>query len=636
MPSSPILRTPHSAQVGRMVFRPKAFSAAYAILAAILTGCASEPPEYEAIESYRSGALEASFATQSMALYEKRDWRALVELRNRQAGSHRSRGEPLAQSGALEYASYAATSLGDRAAATLYMKQALDVVIGMEPPATQTDRDIHERKRVAYRLQLSKLLLEDRNRVNEARALMEEFRNECARVGDFARRACDTKEKGGYGAIYREVQAKLGDSAAIQLQQQDQERIQAELATLRDLSKRMGAAQRLADHAGVTRIGAELSDRLAKRARAGRFVAALVELDRAAAFRALGDAASKESSERMARRRMTEGNFGLQLLKEEAKLADEISLPHHAQQLRAEAVAMDSLETQAGLQGSSAVDFGRWAEPQKLLDERAALLSSSDHLQSRGAYLSAEFALDRMRAVSAAYQNRVAEIASERAAAEQIRIEDARREREGWDQFRNALGVAGAMARNIDQTKADAAKAVGAQRRLDAKQMQNSLATQTTPRPNYPLPTQPESNRGTTGQMQSGSARDMTSGNTGGTTGRPNQGTVAGAQSAGSQSIGTAKFQSQDATACMEIVPSGFKCNGPNKRFLVNNCSMKVNVWFKSSGPSGSEGLDSWAPKQCRSIAADLFDGSETRVEWKACSWDPKATFGPSKDPCRY
>lgn len=185
------------------------------------------------------------------------------------------------------------------------------------------------------------------------------------------------------------------------------------------------------------------------------------------------------------------------------------------------------------------------------------------------------------------------------------------------------------------QAKADAARRAAEQDRAQRSTGVNEK-TVTSPATNYSSSGQPATTGSTASQMHSGSARDMTSGNIGGTTGRPNQGTVTGAQSTGNQTIGTAKFHSQDATACMEIVPSGFKCNGPNKRFLVNNCSMKVYVWFKSSGPSGSEGLDSWAPKQCRSIAADLFDGSETRVEWKACSWDPKATFGPSKDPCRY
>lgn len=516
MPSSPSFRTPHLAQLRRMAFRPKAFSAASAILSAILTGCAGAPTELDLAASQASRRLNFahSFNEQAMDLIYKRDWRALVELKILQANSNRSLGDPLMQAEALASASNYAKRQGDTAAAALYMKQALDVVIGMKPPGT-FDRDRYEFMRVAYRLQLSKLALEDGNRVADARALMEEFRSECVRVGDYARRqVCDTENKGGYGPLYLEVQAKLGDPAALKRQQQDQDQIQAELATLSALSKQMSAAQRLADHAGVTRIGAELSDQLAKRERTGRFVAALVELDRAAAFRALGDAASKESSERMAQRRISEGNFGLQLLKEEAKLADEISLPRYAEQLRAEAVAFDSLKSQEGLLGGAGI--WKWAEPQKVLNERAALLSSSDHLQSRGAYLSAEFARDRARAVSAAYQERVAEIATERAAAEKIRAEDARREREGRDQLLNAIAVTAQSLAAIERQKAaqDARIKADAERRAaEQNRMQRAASTNVGSMPNpgttYSPPGQSASASSTAGQMHSGNARDM-------------------------------------------------------------------------------------------------------------------------------
>lgn len=639
MPSSPILRTIHSVQHGRMAFRPKAFSAACTILAAILTGCASAPTELELEASKAASRLNfaAGFAEQEMALINRRDWRALVELKIRQAESHRSRGEPIEQARALEYASYYATSQGDRAAAAQYMKQALDVVIGMKPPTTKTDRDIHEHQSVAYRLQLSKLALEDGNRVADARALVEEFRSECVRVGDFARRVCDTGKKDGYGAIYNEVQAKLGDPAALGRQKQDQERIQAELATLRALSKRMAAAQRLANHEEVTRIGAELSEQLAKRQRTGRFVAALVELDRAAAFRALGNAKSKESSERMAQRRMSEGNFGLQLLNEEAKLADEISLPRYAQQLRAEVVALDSLKNQEGLRGISAIELR--AEPQKLLNERAALLSSSDHLQSRGAYLSAEFARDRSRAVSAAYQNRVAEIATERAAAEKIRAEDARREREGRDQLLNALGVTVQALAAQERTNAalDAKIKADAERRAaeqDRMQRSTRVNEKTMPNPgtNNSSPGQATSAGSNASQMHSGSARDMTSGNATGNAGSSTSNAGAGAQGTNSSATGTSKFQSQDATACVEIVPKGFKCdNGSHTRYLTNICRNKITVQWRLGNDSW--GQQSLAPSQCYPTS---YYRDERTVQYKACSWDPKANYGPRMDACRY
>lgn len=91
------------------------------------------------------------------------------------------------------------------------------------------------------------------------------------------------------------------------------------------------------------------------------------------------------------------------------------------------------------------------------------------------------------------------------------------------------------------------------------------------------------------------------------------------------------KYVSKDATHCVEIVPKGFKCDGPYDRFLTNICMTKISVqWRLGSDPWGMQEL---APKGCTPVSP--FEDPRG-VQFKACSWDPKANHGPYSDPCRY
>lgn len=91
------------------------------------------------------------------------------------------------------------------------------------------------------------------------------------------------------------------------------------------------------------------------------------------------------------------------------------------------------------------------------------------------------------------------------------------------------------------------------------------------------------------------------------------------------------KYVSKDATHCVEIVPKGFKCDGPYDRFLTNICMTKISVrWRLGSDPWGLQEL---APKGCTPVSPFRDQRS---VQVKACSWDPKASHGPYSDPCRY
>lgn len=96
-------------------------------------------------------------------------------------------------------------------------------------------------------------------------------------------------------------------------------------------------------------------------------------------------------------------------------------------------------------------------------------------------------------------------------------------------------------------------------------------------------------------------------------------------------SISKTKRHSSDATHCVEIVPKGFKCDGPYDRFLTNICVGTISIWWRfGSDPWGYQVLDS---KGCTPVSAFKDDRS---IDYKACSWDSSAPHGPLSDPCRY
>lgn len=99
----------------------------------------------------------------------------------------------------------------------------------------------------------------------------------------------------------------------------------------------------------------------------------------------------------------------------------------------------------------------------------------------------------------------------------------------------------------------------------------------------------------------------------------------------GSNGSPKSKYVSKDATHCVELVPKGFKCDGPYDRFLTNICMTKISVrWRLGSDPWGMQEL---APKGCTPVSPFRDQRS---VQFKACSWDPKASHGPYSNPCRY
>jgi len=99
----------------------------------------------------------------------------------------------------------------------------------------------------------------------------------------------------------------------------------------------------------------------------------------------------------------------------------------------------------------------------------------------------------------------------------------------------------------------------------------------------------------------------------------------------GSNGSQKSKYVSKDATHCVEIVPKGFKCDGPYDRFLTNICMTKISVrWRLGADPWGMQEL---APKGCTPVSPFR---DQRGVQFKACSWDPKANHGPYSDPCRY
>jgi hypothetical protein len=99
----------------------------------------------------------------------------------------------------------------------------------------------------------------------------------------------------------------------------------------------------------------------------------------------------------------------------------------------------------------------------------------------------------------------------------------------------------------------------------------------------------------------------------------------------GSNSSPKSRYVSKDATHCVEIVPKGFKCDGPYDRFMTNICATRISIWWKlGSDPWGYQVLDS---KACTPVSA--FKDNRN-IDYKACSWDSSASHGPLSNPCRY
>jgi hypothetical protein len=220
----------------------------------------------------------------------------------------------------------------------------------------------------------------------------------------------------------------------------------------------------------------------------------------------------------------------------------------------------------------------------------------------------------------------------------EAKVEDARRRDEEHERLQAVLGATQAVAGQVAaQREARAAAERTANQAAERERQRQAMATLAKPAPaaapvpNYAPKAQPDTGRNTASQMHSGNARDMSAGTHAGTSGRSSPGTGAGTPGASSPPAGTARFQSQDASTCVEIVPKGFKCNGPHDRFLVNICRTKIYVEWRL-------GNDAWAgqhlaPAQCHPVS---YYKDDRAVQHRACSWDAKASYGPSTNPCHY
>lgn len=87
------------------------------------------------------------------------------------------------------------------------------------------------------------------------------------------------------------------------------------------------------------------------------------------------------------------------------------------------------------------------------------------------------------------------------------------------------------------------------------------------------------------------------------------------------------KFQSKDATHCVEIVPRGFKgCT--YKRCVHNACGLEtISVWWDG-------GMIDLSPGRNWPVNPLVDNGGP--VTYNACSWDKRAGYSPSRNPCRY
>lgn len=611
---------------------PSNYAAAIAILA--LVGWTNLPAHARDSEDYddaRIAAVKERYEERKTDALRRENWQALRDVSLEQARAHANMRQPLAQADALSMAALGASQLGRVDEADALVRQAIGLVDEANP-RDAADRELKDYSAIHLRLGLANRFLATQRR-KEAVALVDSVRGLCASArGRIVQRVCDPNVKSD--SLYGMVLAKLADPAAETQAERWVQTAKAEHARLQPYAQRFAESRGKADHAAVLSSGAELHAQLKARPYVGGgFLSPLVEFDRAEAFRLLGDSIRAAATLSDARNELTTGLYKLEKrsLDSEAYTAGEIGLGAYARQLHEEGSILAQIDSFKGLDQREA-SFDE--QPSKLLEARAQLVLTADLLQSRGASLSAEFARQRIREVSAAYQKRVAEVAAERAASARVRAEDEARDRAGWDLLRGALAYAAGVQGNINQVRAN-------QRQSDASATQTSsggagAAGLNSVRPPTPTPTnspvaQPEPTRSTASQMHSGSARDMTSGKTGGTAGRPNQSAGAGAQGASSESTGTAKFQSQDATACVEIVPKGFKCDGDRDRYITNICRYKISVRLR-------HGNDSWgqqdlAPGQCSFTS---YYRDERSIQYSACSWDPKANYGPFMAPCRY
>lgn len=289
---------------------------------------------------------------------------------------------------------------------------------------------------------------------------------------------------------------------------------------------------------------------------------------------------------------------------------------------------------QKALQWSVPLGFGiGMGTPAEIKNERDKLTSGAEFLQNRGEHLTAQWMRQAAAKASDVYASALRDEAAAAQAREQARADAARRERNDWQQLMGAISYAGQVANNIDQMKAtsrarEAARNSQAQAGSTGGGATSSGAsgvsgTSTLAMANPSNISQPSANTSNAGQMRSGRAHDISN---------PANNNDKSAIAGGSTTPTRSKFISKDVTHCVEVVPKGFKCDGYHKRFFKNICgTTKISVWWRI----GNEGwsMADLAPNRCYPVTSFRDEGS---LQYSACSWDPKASYSPSKDPCRY
>ncbi len=433
------------------IFRitPSSYYVAIGILA--LFGWISLPTHARDAEDYddeRIAAVKERFEERKTDALRRENWQALRDVSLEQARAHANMRQPLAQADALSMAALGAGQLGRSDEADALVRQAI-ALVDEANPRDAADRELKDYSAVHLRLGLANRLLAAQRR-QEAVGLIDSVRGLCANArGRIVQRVCDPNVKSD--SLYGIVLAKLEDPAAETQAERWVQAAKAEHARLQPYAQRFAESRGKGDHAAVLSSGAELHAQLKARPNVGGgFLGSLVEFDRAEAFRLLGDSAKAAATISDARSQLTAGLYRLEKrsLDSEAYTAGEIGLAAYARQLHEEASILARIDSFKGLDQREA-SFDE--QPSKLLGARDQLVLTADLLQRRGAPLSAEFARQRIREVSAAYQKRVAEVAAERATSARVRADDEARDRAGWEQLRGALAYAAGVQNNINE-----------------------------------------------------------------------------------------------------------------------------------------------------------------------------------------
>jgi hypothetical protein len=103
------------------------------------------------------------------------------------------------------------------------------------------------------------------------------------------------------------------------------------------------------------------------------------------------------------------------------------------------------------------------------------------------------------------------------------------------------------------------------------------------------------------------------------------------------------KWQTQDATACVQVV-GGYvgrktaRCSGGGDVCVYNGCASKVSflIWGVAKRLEGGDQVEPGQTKMLYTVGIVPWERNE-RYEYRACTWAPGAPYGPQMKPnCRY